>query len=238
MPPSPSTFTSRPDSRPAGQRLRRRRLQTVAPRPVKRFGTLPARPVRDWSDAPLRDGHHGGPPGAMTACLRNLAAARETLPEGEAIEGFHVEGPHNFRPKTGPRGAHPRHWGTGAGLRRVPPMAGRGRRAGAAGSRFRPSWPEAPRYIERITAEGTVASIGHTQATAEQIADAVSAGATLSTHLGNGAHPVTEAAPQLHLGPACRRPPDGLISSWTVSTWARRFLRRRSGRRGLRGACW
>jgi N-acetylglucosamine-6-phosphate deacetylase len=36
--------------------------------------------------------------------------------------------------------------------------------------------------------EGVVASIGHTNADAQQIADAVSAGATLSTHLGNGAH--------------------------------------------------
>ena len=31
-------------------------------------------------------------------------------------------------------------------------------------------------------------SIGHTKATAEQIQDAVSAGATMSTHIGNGAH--------------------------------------------------
>ncbi len=33
-------------------------------------------------------------------------------------------------------------------------------------------------------------SIGHTGASREQIRDAVSAGATLSTHLGNGAHAV------------------------------------------------
>jgi N-acetylglucosamine-6-phosphate deacetylase len=51
-----------------------------------------------------------------------------------------------------------------------------------------PEWPEAPAYIERITGEGVVAAIGHMQATAAQIGDAVSAGATLSTHLGNGAH--------------------------------------------------
>jgi N-acetylglucosamine-6-phosphate deacetylase len=58
-----------------------------------------------------------------------------------------------------------------------------------------PEWPDAPRYIERITAEGVVASIGHTQATAAQIADAVSAGATLSTHLGNGAHQLLRRHP-------------------------------------------
>src|SRR5215471_3790392 len=34
-----------------------------------------------------------GEPSAMLACLRNLAAARESLDEGPAIDGFHVEGP-------------------------------------------------------------------------------------------------------------------------------------------------
>ena len=58
-----------------------------------------------------------------------------------------------------------------------------------------PEWPEAPRYIERIVAEGVVAAIGHTQADAAMIADAVSAGATLSTHLGNGAHAVLPRHP-------------------------------------------
>ena len=58
-----------------------------------------------------------------------------------------------------------------------------------------PEWPQAPRYIEAIVAEGVVASIGHTNAGAQQIADAVSAGATLSTHLGNGAHQVLRRHP-------------------------------------------
>jgi len=40
-----------------------------------------------------------------------------------------------------------------------------------------------------------VASIGHTNADAQQIADAVSAGATLSTHLGNGAHAILRRHP-------------------------------------------
>jgi N-acetylglucosamine-6-phosphate deacetylase len=51
-----------------------------------------------------------------------------------------------------------------------------------------PEWPEAPAYIERLVRLGVVVSIGHTKAAADQIAAAVSAGATLSTHLGNGAH--------------------------------------------------
>src|SRR5215203_3728897 len=35
-----------------------------------------------------------GSPDGMLACLRNLAAAKTALPNGAAIEGFHVEGPH------------------------------------------------------------------------------------------------------------------------------------------------
>ena len=55
-------------------------------------------------------------------------------------------------------------------------------------------------------AENVVVSIGHTNAEAQQIADAVSAGATMSTHLGNGAHGVHAPASELYLGTACRRP--------------------------------
>src|SRR5256885_4207908 len=34
-----------------------------------------------------------GDPAAMLAALRNLAGARESLPNGHAIEAFHIEGP-------------------------------------------------------------------------------------------------------------------------------------------------
>jgi N-acetylglucosamine-6-phosphate deacetylase len=46
------------------------------------------------------------------------------------------------------------------------------------------------RYIETLVKSGVVVSIGHTKATHEQIRAAVEAGATMSTHLGNAAHPV------------------------------------------------
>jgi N-acetylglucosamine-6-phosphate deacetylase len=39
-----------------------------------------------------------------------------------------------------------------------------------------------------VVEDGVVVSIGHTNATSEQIQAAVSAGATKSTHIGNGAH--------------------------------------------------
>ncbi|MEI9813957.1 MAG: hypothetical protein WDO18_15520 [Acidobacteriota bacterium] len=58
-----------------------------------------------------------------------------------------------------------------------------------------PEWPQAPRYIEALVRDRVVISIGHTRATAEQLRDAVSAGATLSTHLGNGAHAILPRHP-------------------------------------------
>src|SRR5579884_2417992 len=50
-----------------------------------------------------------GSPENMSGALRNLAAVRESIPEGRAMEAFHVEGPY-ISPEDGPRGAHPRQW--------------------------------------------------------------------------------------------------------------------------------
>jgi N-acetylglucosamine-6-phosphate deacetylase len=126
-----------------------------------------------------------GAPDAMLAALRNLSAARESLARGQAIEAIHVEGPH-ISPTDGPRGAHPKEWV------RPPDFAEFQRWQDAAQGLVRlvtlsPEWPGAPRYIEQITELGVVAAIGHTRATPAQLRDAVAAGATLSTHLGNGA---------------------------------------------------
>ena len=127
-----------------------------------------------------------GAPDRMAAALRNLADARESLEHGAAMEAFHVEGPH-ISPEEGPRGAHPARWV------RPPSIEEFHRLQEAARGNVRlatlsAEWPEAPRYIEQLAREGVVTSIGHTRATSQQIRDAVSAGATLSTHLGNGAH--------------------------------------------------
>jgi N-acetylglucosamine-6-phosphate deacetylase len=126
-----------------------------------------------------------GAPGAMRAALRNLADARESLEIGKAMEAFHVEGPH-ISPEDGPRGAHPKEW-----VRAPDFDEFRGMQDAARGNirlvTLAPEWPGAADYIERLTCEGVVCAIGHTRATAAQIHDAVSAGATLSTHLGNGA---------------------------------------------------
>jgi len=134
-----------------------------------------------------------GDPEEMTGALHNLVRARESLADGKAMEGFHVEGPF-ISPDDGPRGAHPRRWV------RPPDIEEFRRFQDAAEGHLRlitlsPEWPEAPRFIETVTGEGVVASIGHTKATSDQIRDAVSAGATLSTHIGNGAHAVLPRHP-------------------------------------------
>jgi N-acetylglucosamine-6-phosphate deacetylase len=134
-----------------------------------------------------------GGPDDMLGALRNLARAKDSLPEGVAMDGFHVEGPH-ISPDEGPRGAHPKRWV------RPPDIDEFCRWQDATGGRVRlvtlaPEWPGAPRYIEAVTARNVVVSIGHTNAEARHIADAVSAGATMSTHLGNGAHAVMRRHP-------------------------------------------
>jgi N-acetylglucosamine-6-phosphate deacetylase len=129
----------------------------------------------------------------ITGALQNMTRAKREFesngqPEGASIEGFHVEGPH-ISPEDGPRGAHPREHV------RPPDIEEFYRWQEAADGLVRlvtvsPEWPQTPEYIRGITRAGVVASIGHTKATKDQIQAAVDAGATMSTHLGNGAHSV------------------------------------------------
>jgi N-acetylglucosamine-6-phosphate deacetylase len=128
-----------------------------------------------------------GAPENMCGALSNLAAARESLEYGRAMEAFHVEGPY-ISPEDGPRGAHPKEWV------RKPDLDEFRRMQDAAQGNIRmvtlaPEWPGALALIEQLSRQGVVASIGHTRATPEQIRDAVSAGARMSTHLGNAGAP-------------------------------------------------
>ncbi len=134
-----------------------------------------------------------GSPDDMAGALANLAAARRSLPEGTAMAGFHVEGPH-ISPEEGPRGAHPQRWV------RPPDFDEFQRLQAAAEDGIRlttvsPEWPGAPRFIEQVVGLGVVVSIGHTKATSDQLDAAVRAGASMSTHLGNGAHAVLARHP-------------------------------------------
>lgn len=132
-------------------------------------------------------------PEEMVGALRNLAAAKEQLPNSAVMEGYHVEGPF-ISPKDGPRGAHPQRWVTNPDIelyRRMQEAA----RGEVKLFTLSPEWPEAPAFIEAVASDGVTVSIGHTCATHEQISAAVSAGATMSTHLGNGADKVLSRHP-------------------------------------------
>jgi N-acetylglucosamine-6-phosphate deacetylase len=134
-----------------------------------------------------------GPPDAMVAALRNLQKAKTELPRGRVFAGFHVEGPHSGA-DDGPRGAHPVEWV------RPPDTEEFKAWQDATNGNIRivtvsPHWETSAAYIAAVVKAGTVVSIGHTGATADQIAAAVDAGATLSTHVGNAAHAVLRRHP-------------------------------------------
>ncbi len=122
--------------------------------------------------------------------LRNLEITRKAVRKSSllsaAIPGFHIEGPFISR-EDGPRGAHDsafvcnpnidyfHQWQEAAdGMVRYITLA--------------PEREGAMDFIKQVTASGVKVSIGHSGCSPEQIREAVEAGATLSTHLGNGSH--------------------------------------------------
>jgi N-acetylglucosamine-6-phosphate deacetylase len=131
-----------------------------------------------------------GPAERIDRCARLLAACPEP-----AVAGIHLEGPW-LAPAAA--GAHPREHLA------LPSFEDFSRRQEAAGGRIRmvtlaPELPGALALIERLVAAGVRVAIGHTAAEPEQIREAVRAGATVSTHLGNGCPPVLPRHPNLIL---------------------------------------
>lgn len=133
-------------------------------------------------------------PDAMLARIAAVADAVDSDPLASAmIAGIHVEGP-SLSEQDGPRGVHPiehirppridehRAWiEASRGLLRIVTLSPH--HAGAA---------DATRFLVE---HGVRVSVGHTHADDAQIAAVVSAGASLSTHLGNGAHAVLPRHP-------------------------------------------
>lgn len=122
----------------------------------------------------------------MTGALANMVRAQREIPNADSIVGYHVEGPW-IAAEDGPRGAHPKEHV------RAPSMDEFERFQEATEGQVRiltlaPEHEGALEVIEKIAEQGVVVAIGHTAATVGQIRDAVSAGATMSTHLGNGSH--------------------------------------------------
>jgi N-acetylglucosamine-6-phosphate deacetylase len=125
----------------------------------------------------------------MVHALRAIAAACEAWREvARLVAGIHLEGPY-ISSEEGVRGAHPREFC------RPPDWDEFQQLQQAAGGRIRlltmsVEFPGSPAFIERVAQSGVVVAIGHTAANAAQIRAAVDAGARLSTHLGNGCHPL------------------------------------------------
>lgn len=126
--------------------------------------------------APLDATEHG---------LRVIAEACDRDAESaDRIAGIHLEGPW-ISSIDGYRGAHP------IDAVRDPDWSDFERLQIAAGGRIRivtmaPERPGSLAIIRRLVATGIVVAIGHTAAEPATIAEAVAAGARLSTHLGNG----------------------------------------------------
>ncbi len=146
--------------------------------------------VAEITDALARAGVLGWVPTVITgaedqilARLAAVQAARARYPDVAAAVPFaHVEGPF-LSPLDGPRGAHP--------LPHIRPIdAAEVARWGAVAQlgyvTVSPHDDHAPAEIARIVALGVAVAVGHTHADPAQIRAAVDAGATLSTHLGNG----------------------------------------------------
>jgi N-acetylglucosamine-6-phosphate deacetylase len=122
----------------------------------------------------------------ITSPFERFAKCAEILTRSPHPElaGIHMEGPY-VSPDGGTRGAHPREHVIGASIHDF------SRRQEAARGQIKlvtlaPDAPGALPLIEHLVATGVRVAIGHTGASPEQIRDAVKAGATLSTHLGNG----------------------------------------------------
>jgi N-acetylglucosamine-6-phosphate deacetylase len=110
-----------------------------------------------------------------------------------SIEGLHIEGPF-ISPIDGPRGAHPKEFVCAPDWSLVQKWQNESKGL-IKMITLSPEWENMVPFIERCMEHGILVSIGHTNASHQQILDAVNAGASLSTHLGNGAHPILARHP-------------------------------------------
>jgi len=128
----------------------------------------------------------------LTAALGAAATIVAQLPDGGArVLGVHVEGPF-ISPER--RGAHNQAW-------IIPPSPGAVRELVEAGPgllrliTLAPERDGALAAIEYFTQAGVLVSVGHSDATAQQVAAAASAGATMVTHLFNAQRPLHHRDP-------------------------------------------
>jgi N-acetylglucosamine-6-phosphate deacetylase len=124
------------------------------------------------------------PQRAIERNCRVLAEAMQDAGVKRAVPGIHIEGPY-ISPMDGPRGAHAKQHVRKPSLREFE------RWMKAADGKIlyitlAPEHEGAVPFIKEVTKQGVLVSLGHHNATPDQIARAVDAGARLCTHLGNG----------------------------------------------------
>lgn len=114
--------------------------------------------------------------------LSVLKAACQDPEVAQIISCAHLEGP-SISPNDGPRGAHDREFVRGVDLDEVAhwqsifPIGY---------MTISPHWGDTPQKVGELRKMGIHVAIGHTDASTEEVAAASVAGATMSTHLGNG----------------------------------------------------
>ncbi len=119
--------------------------------------------------------------------LKTIGELVERYPEfRSALAGIHIEGPY-ISSEDGPRGAHDKRYVRDPNIEEFKEWVDASKGMVSIVT-LAPERKGAIPFIERITAAGVVAAIGHTAASPEEVREATSAGARLSTHLGNGSH--------------------------------------------------
>lgn len=122
----------------------------------------------------------------LSTAFKLIGEALDSDPDTSAsIPGLHLEGPY-ISPAEGSRGVHP------LACIRPPDWDEFQHYQALSGNRIRyitlaPESEGAPDFIRKCRATGVIVSLGHTNMGREDLRLAVEAGATLSTHLGNGA---------------------------------------------------
>jgi N-acetylglucosamine-6-phosphate deacetylase len=127
----------------------------------------------------------------LARALREAATFRQELPFGARIIGVHLEGPFLSPDR---RGAHNPAWLTDPTPSAVDDLID------AGGDLLRlvtlaPERPGALAAISSLVAAGKLVSVGHTDATAAQVAAAADAGARMVTHLYNAQRPLGNYEP-------------------------------------------
>lgn len=121
----------------------------------------------------------------MVKNLRILAKSVNNNVLYGSIPGFHLEGPY-INPKDGYRGAHPKEFV------RLPDWEEFEEFYEASGQKIlqitlAPELEGAPGFISKCRQKGIAVALGHHDASTEIVTSAIDSGATIATHLGNGA---------------------------------------------------